>query len=113
MTKQTLLGNGYALDGLESKPIAPEVWEQADVIINMSGRARELAFREFAKVEDWEVEDPYGDAEAYAGTFAIIKQRVAELAARLTEPVPLQQVGRVTGGSREKSAKSDSPGEDA
>ena len=87
MVKQTLLKNGYPVDGLESKPIAREVWEEADIIINMSGRARELAFREHSKVEDWEIEDPYGDPEVYSRTFEKIRYRVVELAERLREKV--------------------------
>src|SRR6202047_5326455 len=86
MTTQTLLKNGYAVDGLASKPISREAWEAADIVINMSGRAREFAFRNFrshAKVEDWEIEDPYGDAAKYQGTYESIQGRVAELARRL------------------------------
>src|ERR1700726_2765441 len=86
MTTQTLLRNGYAVDGLASKPITAEAWESADMIINMSGRAREFAFRNFgghAKVEDWEIEDPYGDAAKYQGTYESIQLRVAELTRRL------------------------------
>jgi arsenate reductase len=88
MTTLTLLKNDYAVDGLTSKPISPEAWESADIVINMSGRAREFAFRNFrnhAKVEDWEIEDPYGDAAKYQGTYESIQRRVAELARRLRE----------------------------
>ena len=60
MTIKTLLRNGYPVEGLRSKPILREAWEAADIVINMSGRARELAFREYARVEDWDIEDPYG-----------------------------------------------------
>ncbi|HEY4816418.1 MAG TPA: low molecular weight phosphatase family protein [Candidatus Acidoferrum sp.] len=86
MTTQTLLKNGYAVDGLTSKAISSEAWESADIVINMSGRAREFAFRNFnghAKVEDWEIEDPYGDAAKYQGTYESVQRRVAELARRL------------------------------
>src|SRR6202030_418939 len=86
MTAPTLLGNGYAVEGLASKPISLEVWESADIVVNMSGRAREFAFRNFrghAKVEDWEIEDPYGDAAKYQGTYESIQRRVAELTRRL------------------------------
>jgi protein-tyrosine-phosphatase len=86
MTTQTLVKNGYAVAGLASKPIALEAWESADIVINMSGRASELAFRNFrghAKVEDWEIEDPYGDSEKYQGTYEKVQQRVAELAGRV------------------------------
>src|SRR6266851_1546545 len=85
MTTQTLLRNGYAVDGLTSKPISLEAWESADIVINMSGRAKEFAFRNFrghAKVEDWEIEDPYGDPEKYQGTYEKVQQRVLELAQR-------------------------------
>jgi len=85
MTKQTLLTNGCAVEGLASKPISMEAWESADIVINMSGRAQEFAFRNFpghVKVEDWEIEDPYGDPEKYEGTYESIRRRVAELAQR-------------------------------
>lgn len=88
MTTQTLEKNGYAVDGLTSKPISSEAWESADIVINMSGQAREFAFRNFrghTKVEDWEIEDPYGDAAKYQGTYQSIQRRVAELARRLRE----------------------------
>jgi len=86
MTTQTLLRNGCAVDGLASKPISSEAWESADIVINMSGRAREFAFRNFRghiKIEDWEIEDPYGDSEKYQGTYETIQRRVLELTRRL------------------------------
>jgi protein-tyrosine-phosphatase len=86
MTTHTLLKNGYAADGLASKPITAEAWESADMVINMSGSAREFAFRNFgghAKAEDWEIEDPYGDAEKYQGTYEAVHRRVKELAQRI------------------------------
>src|SRR6266481_6848173 len=86
MTTQTLLRNGYPAEGLASKPISSEAWESADIVINMSGRAREFAFRNFrghTKVEDWEIEDPYGDSEKYQGTYDTVQRRVVELARRL------------------------------
>lgn len=86
MTTQTLLRNGYAVKGLASKPISSDAWESADIVINMSGRAREFAFRNFrghTKIEDWEIEDPYGDPEKYQGTYETVQRRVLELARRL------------------------------
>jgi protein-tyrosine-phosphatase len=86
MTTQTLLKNGYAAEGLTSKPISLQAWESADIVVNMSGRDKEFAFRNFrghGKVEDWEIEDPYGDAEKYQGTYETVRQRVAELVQRL------------------------------
>src|SRR6266478_1523711 len=80
LTKQTLMRNGYGVEGLESKSISPEVWEQTDIVINMSGRPREQAFREFSKVEDWEIDDPFGgDPDIYQQVFEKIRVRVAEL----------------------------------
>jgi arsenate reductase (thioredoxin) len=86
MTRETLLRNGYSAEGLESKAISIEVWRSADIVINMSGRSKEHAFRSIprgARVEDWEIDDPYGDAEKYQGTYESIRVRVHELAARL------------------------------
>src|SRR6195256_5522757 len=80
LTKQTLIRNGYGVEGLESNSISPEVWEQADIVINMSGRPREQAFREYSKVEDWEIDDPFGgDPDIYQQVFEKIRLRVAEL----------------------------------
>ena len=86
MTTQTLLKNGYAVEGLASKPISSEAWESADIVINMSGRPKEFAFRNlpgYSKVEDWEIVDPYGDPEQYQETYEKIQRHVAELAQRL------------------------------
>jgi protein-tyrosine-phosphatase len=86
MTTQTLLKNGYTVEGLASKPISPDAWESADIVINMSGRVREFAFRNFrghTKIEDWEIEDPYGDSGKYQGTYEAVQRRVLELARRL------------------------------
>jgi len=81
LTKQTLMRNKYWVEGLESKSISREVWEQADIVINMSGRPREQAFREYSKVEDWEIEDPFGgDPDLYQQVFEKIRLRIAELA---------------------------------
>jgi protein-tyrosine-phosphatase len=86
MTKATLTANGYPTDRLESKPILRDVWDAADIVINMSGRPREHAFRNFAKVEDWEIEDPYGeDPGVYQRTFEDIRRHVAALTAKLQE----------------------------
>jgi protein-tyrosine-phosphatase len=97
MTTQTLLRNGCAVEGLASKPISSEAWESADIVVNMSGRAREFAFRNFrghAKVEDWEIEDPYGDSEKYKGTYEAVRQRVADLAQRLRKEFATLQYGK-------------------
>lgn len=85
-TKTTLAANGYATDGLDSKQILREVWDAADIVINMSGRPPEHAFRNFAKVEDWEIADPYGeDPEVYQRTFEDIRRHIAALTAKLNQ----------------------------
>ncbi len=83
-TKRTLAENGYSSDELESKPIMREAWDAADLVINMSGRPKARVFPDLRKVEDWEVEDPYGeDPEVYQRTFDEITKRVSALAERL------------------------------
>jgi TonB family protein len=81
LTKQTLMKNGYWVEGLESRGISSGVWERVDVVINMSGRPKKEAFREHSKVVDWEIEDPFergpGD---YQRVFDKIRGRVGELA---------------------------------
>jgi arsenate reductase len=84
MTKRTLENNAYRSEGLDSKAVEPFALEAADIVINMSGHPREVAFDDPAIVEDWYVEDPYGaDAELYQRIFEDIKRRVSELAGRL------------------------------
>jgi protein-tyrosine-phosphatase len=106
MTTQTLLRNGYAADGLASKPISSDAWESADLVINMSGRAREFAFRNFsghAKIEDWEIEDPYGDSGKYQGTYEAVRRYVLELARRLRNDWAAAEDGRDDASSRDRS----------
>lgn len=80
MTKQTLMKNGYSVEGLEPKGISTEVLEQAEIVINLSGRVREQAFRDCSNVRDWEIEDPFGkDIEAYQQVFEKIRLHVTEL----------------------------------
>lgn len=83
-TRKTLAENGYSAEGLASKAIAREAWQRADVVINLSGRMRELEFDDFEKVEDWDVADPYGEGEvSYQRTFLDLQARVKDLAQRL------------------------------
>jgi protein-tyrosine-phosphatase len=98
----TLLRNGYSAEGLASKAISQEAWDAADLVINMSGRAREFAFRgsrDYAKVEDWDIEDPYGDPEKYQGTYEKIRERVAEFVDRLRRDAALRQAHHHHSGS--------------
>ena len=84
MTKRTLAKNGFSSDELWSKTLLAAALEQADIVINMSGRPKEAAFKGAANVENWAVEDPYGaDAEHYQRIFEHIERLVGELAGRL------------------------------
>jgi arsenate reductase len=87
-TLQTLETNGYPTDGLYSKPILNQAWADADLVINMSGYYRHRAFprNDWHKVEDWDVEDPFGaDPEVYQRIFEDIRTRIEALATRLRE----------------------------
>jgi protein-tyrosine-phosphatase len=86
MTKETLLRNGYLADDLESKQLQIGSLRAVDLIVNMTGRTAFSFFHEVDKVEDWDVEDPYGaDAETYQRIFEDIERRVAKLADRLRQ----------------------------
>lgn len=88
LTTRTLIANGYSAEGLRSKAVTPEMWDAADIVINMSGRAREQAFRAYLKVVDWNVEDPYGaDARQFQRVFEDIEERVRDMAERLRHRV--------------------------
>jgi arsenate reductase len=85
-TQEALKQSGYSADGLASKRISPEAWKRADLVINLSGRLRELEFEDYEKVEDWDVADPYGeDAAIYQRILKEIQGRVKNLAQRLRE----------------------------
>jgi arsenate reductase (thioredoxin) len=86
LTLQTLESNNYPTDGLYSKPILDAAWREADLVINMSGYHKERTFprSEWHKIEDWEVEDPYGsDPGVYQEIFENIRTRMESLTARL------------------------------
>lgn len=84
LTKLTLAKNGYPADELQSKPLEDVDLESADIIINMTGRPGLVVFQDASKVEDWEVEDPYGsDAGTYQRVFEDIEGRVVQLIDRV------------------------------
>jgi protein-tyrosine-phosphatase len=65
------------------------VWDAADIVINMSGVPKQLAFVEYGKVEDWDVQDPYGsDPVLYQTIYEDIQRKVVQLAERLRGAVP-------------------------
>jgi len=84
LTMQTLAANGYSIESLVSTPITRAVWDAADIVINMSGVPKQRAFMDYRKVEDWDVQDPYGaDPVLYQTIYEDIQRRVAQLADRL------------------------------
>lgn len=86
LTKQTLMKNGYSANGLTSDRITRETIDKADVIINMTGTPHEPVFGGKKNVEDWLVEDPYGeDPETYQRVFEGVRRRVNQLAMSLRE----------------------------
>lgn len=83
-TLEVLRERGYAVEELQSKRLQPEMFEEADLVINMSGRPREGVFTGYGKVQDWDVEDPYGaDLEVYRRICEDIEGRVRELAEKM------------------------------
>ena len=80
-TQETLSRNGYSAVGLSSKPITNRIWNEADLVINLSGRIRDIAFDDPSKVEDWDVADPYGANPAFYETILEqLRQRIRLLA---------------------------------
>jgi len=89
LTLETLRRNGYPTHALYSKPILDHQWAAADLVINMSGYHKERIFprAEWHKVEDWEVQDPYGEnPDFYQRIFEDIRTRIESLTVRLREP---------------------------
>ena len=85
-TQQTLQNNGYSPEGLSSKPILRDAWDNADLIINLSGRRRDPLLDHSEKVEDWDIADPFGgEPEVYQQILEEIAGRVRLLAARLRQ----------------------------
>jgi arsenate reductase (thioredoxin) len=98
LTMQTLAANSYSIEGLCSTPITREVWDAADIVINMSGVPKQLAFVDYGKVEDWDVQDPYGsDPVLYQTIYEDIQRKVAQLAKRLGGAVPKGIVAKSDG----------------
>ena len=86
LTKQTLMKNGYSVSGLTSDRLTREAMDASDLIINMTGTLNNLVFGSRENVEDWFVEDPYGeDPETYQRVFEGIRRRVNQLAMSLRE----------------------------
>jgi protein-tyrosine-phosphatase len=88
LTLETLQINGYPTEGLHSKPILTDEWAAADLVINMSGYAKERTFpsADWPKIEDWDVADPYGcDPAVYQQIFETIRTRIESLIVQLRD----------------------------
>ncbi|PYT99643.1 MAG: hypothetical protein DMG38_10825 [Acidobacteria bacterium] len=95
MTQEILAKDGYSANGLTSDELTREALEAADLIINMTGRPGEEVFPSHKNVEDWFVEDPYGeDLETYRRVFEGIRRRVNQLALSLREQRQSQEAAR-------------------
>lgn len=85
-TRRALLGRGIPPGELASKGIASATLIGVDLIVNMSGIPGASLFPD-SPVEDWDVEDPYGeDMETYSRICEDIESRVLSLAERFREP---------------------------
>jgi protein-tyrosine-phosphatase len=84
MTQRILEQNGYSATGLWSKSMGEVESEEVDLVVNLSGYARAQALQKFARVEEWQVSDPYGaDDATYQRILEEIRGRVKDLAQRL------------------------------
>ncbi len=91
-TISVLKERGYPAEGLQSKMLTRDAFDGADLVINMSGRPLPQLANRNTEVEDWEVDDPYGeDPEVYRGTCQEIERRVKDLAERLRSENGMKQ----------------------
>ena len=82
-TRRVLLERGVRPDGQYSKGLNDPALFAPDLIVNMSGIPGTAVFPHGA-VEDWDVEDPYGDdMETYRRVCDDIEARLGELIERL------------------------------
>ena len=83
LTRKILLEKGVNASGLESKGVREAAAVAPDLLINMTGIPGRTIFPDMI-VEDWDVEDPYGeDLATYRRICEDIQARVEELAERL------------------------------
>ena len=82
-TRAVLLERGVAVEGLWSKGLGAAPALGADLVVNMTGMPGGALFPG-GRVEDWAVEDPYGeDMITYREIRDDIEERIQRLAARL------------------------------
>jgi arsenate reductase (thioredoxin) len=83
LTRKTLREKGIEADALESKSIRQAAPDPPELLINMTGIPGRSLFPGMM-VEDWNVEDPYGeDIETYRRICEDIEARIEDLAVRL------------------------------
>jgi protein-tyrosine-phosphatase len=83
LTRKILLEKGVNASGLESKGVREAAAVAPDLLINMTGIPGRTIFPDMV-VEDWDVEDPYGeDLATYRRICEDIQGRIEELAERL------------------------------
>jgi arsenate reductase len=86
ITNAVLLQNGYPVDGLRSKGITRELWDNTDLFVNLSGETIEMPFPDASDLEVWDIADPFGtDAVFYERILKELRERVTALAARLRQ----------------------------
>jgi protein-tyrosine-phosphatase len=88
-TLAVLRERGISVEGQSSKPLRSEDLAAADIVINMTGRSGAAIFtKPVARIEDWDVGDPYGfQLAVYRSICDQIEARVEDLARRLRESV--------------------------
>jgi arsenate reductase (thioredoxin) len=79
---------GIRLDGARSKPIAADLIQEAERIIDLGGRAAAIIPAALAhKLEEWDVADPYGSpTKTLRGTRDEIERRVRALVEAMASP---------------------------
>jgi arsenate reductase len=83
LTEEALREKGYDVEGQSSKPLRRDAAEFEGIIVNMTGIPGGSLFAG-ARVEDWEVDDPFGDdLSVHRRVRDEIERLVAGLAERL------------------------------
>ncbi len=83
LTRRTLIEKGVDAMGLESKSVREAAPLPPDLLINMTGIPGRNIFPDMV-LEDWNVEDPYGeDMATYRRICEDIEARIEDLAKRL------------------------------
>ena len=83
-TRTVLAEIGVSCTGQTCKQLDDTHAANADLLVNMAGRALGIRVQSHTKIENWEIADPFGsDLPAYRTARDKIMEHVLELAARL------------------------------